>query len=232
MDDRAKILDKIRKCLRLSKSSNEHEAAAALRQAQKLMQQLGLSHADVLAADVSDSKAKSGSASRPVSWEAYLANVCCSAFGCEVIFEAGAWVDMWRRRAGSWQFVGCDGRAELCSYAFVVLARRLRVARSAYIKSKLQRCKRKTQVARADQYCIGWIACVEKTVIDFARTDADRQAVAAWISATGIKLKSTSIASRKVRGATGDALAGLLDGGSVRLDRPIDGRQQEALARG
>ena len=35
MTDKDAILGKIRKCLRLSKSSNEHEAAAALRQAQK-----------------------------------------------------------------------------------------------------------------------------------------------------------------------------------------------------
>lgn len=35
--DRAKIIDKIKKCLALSKSANDAEAAAALRQAQKLM---------------------------------------------------------------------------------------------------------------------------------------------------------------------------------------------------
>ena len=32
-----KILEKIKKCLRLAKSSNENEAAAAMRQAQKLL---------------------------------------------------------------------------------------------------------------------------------------------------------------------------------------------------
>lgn len=35
--ERAKIIDKIKKCLALSKSASEHEAAAALRQAQKMM---------------------------------------------------------------------------------------------------------------------------------------------------------------------------------------------------
>lgn len=34
MSDKSKILDKIKKCLALSKSSNQHEAQAALRQAQ------------------------------------------------------------------------------------------------------------------------------------------------------------------------------------------------------
>ena len=38
-----KILDKIKKCLVLASSANEHEAAAALRQAQKLMEAHGIS---------------------------------------------------------------------------------------------------------------------------------------------------------------------------------------------
>lgn len=45
--DKGKVLDKIRKCLALSKSSNEYEAATALRQAQKMMMANGLSHDDV-----------------------------------------------------------------------------------------------------------------------------------------------------------------------------------------
>lgn len=44
---REKVLDRIRKCLALSKSANEHEAAAALRQAQKMMDQHGVSEDDV-----------------------------------------------------------------------------------------------------------------------------------------------------------------------------------------
>jgi hypothetical protein len=35
--DREKLMDKIQKCLRLAKSSEPAEAAAALRQAQKMM---------------------------------------------------------------------------------------------------------------------------------------------------------------------------------------------------
>lgn len=45
--DKGKVLDKIRKCLALGKSANEHEAAAALRQAQKMMQAHGLTDDDV-----------------------------------------------------------------------------------------------------------------------------------------------------------------------------------------
>ncbi|MCE6577430.1 DUF2786 domain-containing protein, partial [Acinetobacter baumannii] len=38
MEDMQTIIDKISKCLALSKSANEHEAAVALKQAQTLMQ--------------------------------------------------------------------------------------------------------------------------------------------------------------------------------------------------
>lgn len=45
--DKTKVLDKIKKCMALGESSNEHEAAAALRQAQKLMEMHGLTQMDV-----------------------------------------------------------------------------------------------------------------------------------------------------------------------------------------
>src|ERR1700733_4555799 len=45
--DRAKILDKIQKCLSLGASPNEHEAAAAMRQAQKLMERHGVTEAEI-----------------------------------------------------------------------------------------------------------------------------------------------------------------------------------------
>ena len=230
VNDRAKILDKIKKCLRLSKSSNEHEAAAALRQAQKLMQQLGLTNDDVIAAEASDAHAKATTADRPPSWEVMLAKVCCGAFGCEVIFSAGGWTDAWRRAAGSYQFIGCDGRAELCSYAFVVLARQARKARADYIASKLQRCKPKIRTARADHFCRGWVLAVNGLVTDFARTDADRQAVKAWIKTTGIVTQTKEVASRKVRGGHADGMAGIDAGSNVRLDRPIPGQAREALS--
>lgn len=43
MEDMQTIIDKISKCLALSKSANEHEAAIALRQAQALMQKYKIS---------------------------------------------------------------------------------------------------------------------------------------------------------------------------------------------
>ncbi|UCU92660.1 DUF2786 domain-containing protein [Hydrogenophaga taeniospiralis] len=44
---RDEALKKIKKCLALSRSANEHEAAAALRHAQKLMQAFSLAEEDM-----------------------------------------------------------------------------------------------------------------------------------------------------------------------------------------
>ncbi len=44
---RDKALAKIKKCLALGRSTNPHEAAAAMRQAQKLMAEHGLNDTDV-----------------------------------------------------------------------------------------------------------------------------------------------------------------------------------------
>lgn len=81
--NRDDALAKIKKCLALSHSSEAHEAAAAMRQAQKLMAQFGLSERDVSLADVHEASARAASPAVN-AWEASLARVCADAFGCEM----------------------------------------------------------------------------------------------------------------------------------------------------
>ncbi len=56
--DREAVLKKIKKCMALSGSANEHEAAAALRQARALMEKFNLSAETVLASTVGESRVK------------------------------------------------------------------------------------------------------------------------------------------------------------------------------
>lgn len=76
---RDEALQKVKKCLALAASSEQHEAAAALRQAQKLMAAFGLSEVDVSLADVSECQQKAPSAPL-VRWEAALAHAIAEAF--------------------------------------------------------------------------------------------------------------------------------------------------------
>ena len=57
-----RIIDKVKKCIALSKSDNPHEAAAALRQAQALMRKHGIDEAGIAASEISaaDVEHKSG----------------------------------------------------------------------------------------------------------------------------------------------------------------------------
>lgn len=54
MEDMQTIIDKISKCLALSKSANEHEAAVALKQAQTLMQKYKISEKQILISDIKE----------------------------------------------------------------------------------------------------------------------------------------------------------------------------------
>ena len=51
--DKEKVLDKIKKCLALGQSANEHEAAQALKQAQALMEKYEVNAVDIALSRVS-----------------------------------------------------------------------------------------------------------------------------------------------------------------------------------
>jgi hypothetical protein len=157
MDNRDDILDKIRKCFALANSCSEHEAAAALRQAQKLMALHKVSQAEMLAAGVSESKARSGATARPAGWETYLAGCIAAAFGCKLIFRSG-WNVAW------WMFIGLPPANEIAAYSFEVLLRQALKARREFIAEALKRTKKKSnKTRRADLFSEGWVraACAQ-----------------------------------------------------------------------
>lgn len=147
--DKKTVIEKIKKCLALTKSANVNEAAAALRQARKLMDLHGISDLDMAHADIEESKARSGASSRPAEWEAKLADVVADQFGCYLIFSR-------QYGKGHWDFIGFGPSAEIAKYAFTVLLRQLKKERQNYIKTKLKRCT-STQRRRADLFCEGWV---------------------------------------------------------------------------
>ena len=121
---RDQALQKIKKCLALAASSNPHEAAAAMRQAQKLMQEHGLDEADVNLADVAE-VVMDGRNVPMVRWETGLAKIVADAFGClthtgvRLSLNGGAT----HRRVRAFTFIGVGASAEIAGYAFAVLSR-------------------------------------------------------------------------------------------------------------
>lgn len=178
MSEKAKILDKIRKCMALSASSNEHEAAAALRQARALMEKHGITDTDVLAAEAGEMAAKASAASRPTNWESRLAYYTASIFGCQVVFRSG-WAEI--GRCGQWAFIGTGARYEVAKYCFEVLLRQVKRARAAHIKIALRRCKAATKTRRADLFCEGWVQSAVCKVDELAPPEREQHALDAYL---------------------------------------------------
>lgn len=224
--DRDSIIRKVKKCLRLSASANEHEAAAALRQARALMNEHGLTEAEILAAGATEALGKSGSSRKPPNWEARLAAIVAAAFGCEMIFVSSY-------TGGSYAFIGCGGAAEIAQHAYIVLVRRCRKARTEYIARKLKRCGPASRTARADVYCLAWVCAVEANVKAFAKTPAEVQAIEAYVNQHFGETQTFTPLNRTQKAlkprTAGDWIAGQQDGQDVTLQNPIATRERDAL---
>jgi len=107
MKKNKKIIDKIYKCLRLSESGNPNEAALALRQATSMMKKYGISDAQVLAAEVTESTTQAGERFNPPFWALALANLIADAFQCRnlILRQYG--------RSPEFRFIGLGFKTEV-----------------------------------------------------------------------------------------------------------------------
>lgn len=232
MTDREKALQKIKKCLRLAKSSNEHEAATALRQARLLMQSLNISDDEVAASEASESRCKAGASAKPVSWEAFLADLVADVLGCELVFMSQSPIDRVfdGAKPGQWCFIGCDSAAEIATHAFTVLYRRLKVARADYILKALSRCGPASKRRRADHFCMGWVYAVRSKVEALAITERQAAAIKAFKS----KYSTTELEPihRGGKAREDDLIKGARAGNQVDMRSPISGGRAPAALKG
>lgn len=192
--NRDDALKKIKKCLALGKSANQHEAGAAMRQAQKLMAEHLVSPDDIALADVTMKSCSTRTNSTP-AWEARLAAVVAEAFGCEVIWTRSARVLQYKvfySRAVI--FYGVGNAPEIAGYAWDVLSRQCAKGRLAHIRSQSQRCKPITLTARGDQYALGWVCGVMEKLERFAAPEKttlllEQYKAANWPDSTTAKPK-------------------------------------------
>lgn len=222
--DKKDILAKIRKCMALSASSNEHEAAAALRQARKLMEQHGLSDADVLAAEAGEAAARAGALRQPPHWEACLAGKTAEVFGCRIVFRP-----QFIFSPSAWLFIGTGANYEVAKYCFDVLLRQVKRARAEHIKSALKRCKTATKTRRADLFCEGWASAAVGKIDALALGEREQAALDAFMArhhsslveldARDRNAGKSSLSDRDYR----DYAAGRKSGTKARLDRGITG---------
>ena len=221
MMDRATVLRKIRACLRLGKSANAHEAAAALRQAQKLMAEYDIEHADVAEdeREAIDEAFTERRGENPPIYVVALMNLIARAFCVQTL--SGTLINRARLI-----FVGPQSRAEVACYAFTVLLRQLERDRRAYLARVRKSANR---AARGDVFGTQWVRGASEVISAFVGEMDER--IAGYLERKYPHLQSTTVETRKNKSVGyGDVAAGHLAGKRARLDRGLDGAASKQLA--
>ena len=195
---RDEALDKIKKCLALAASPLPHEAAAAMRQAQKLMALFNLNEVDVSLADVSE-VSRQAQNTPLVLWETALAAMVGAAFGCDYFtgqrLHLSGSLQTLRRRF--YTFVGVGPAPEVAGYAFEVLARQCARDRRRHMAAQPRACKQKTKVARGDMYAEGWVDGVRAKLGRFSGNEQDAALIAEHMARQYPGMKEASAINRE-----------------------------------
>jgi len=220
------IMRKIKKCLALSESSEPNEAAAALRQAQKLMELHGISQSDLKLSEMGETRLRSMVSATKVSpWEHLLMKTVADAFGCHLLWMGG---NSHARTAeymfGKWIIVGLSTQVPIAEYTASVLMRKLMKARAAHVNSLPSWLSRQEKTAEANGFCFGWIEVIAKTVSKFAKTEELNQMTRLYLeSKHGITDETKKAKGRRVQYSTDGLEAGKEAARGESLHRPVDG---------
>ena len=198
------VLEKIKKCLALSKSANEHEAAQAMKQAQVLMKKYEVDAVDVALSEVSEKGGDRQMAFKLAMWQWEVAKMVADIFGCESY-----------KRGKTMMFYGLGNRAEIAAYTFDVVYRQISVARREFLKA-CQARKPANRTYLADQFCEGWLAGAWNKVKKFEMSDEEKTVMDVY---TEKEHKGMPIA------ATRDAKSSKLEGTSVALEALMLGNE-------
>ncbi|UZT15102.1 DUF2786 domain-containing protein [Pasteurella multocida] len=155
--------------LALSKSNNP-QTAKALEMAQSLMAEHNVNSIDV---EISESDSKQKFSRKTGQYVHALASLIKRVFGVEAYFSNRT--NNIPEQKITCCFFGQEERPVIASYCFDVLYRQLQQARKAFIATQSKRLKRSTLIARADNYCLGWVHGVYKTVQDFVLTQEEKR---------------------------------------------------------
>lgn len=224
-------LAKIKKCLALAKSSNPHEAAAAMRQAQKLMAEHEVSDQDITLADVSEAKASARSPATNL-WEVALSGMVAQAFGCETYCVHHAVLrgfDFIKKL--DYVFVGTGTAPEVACYTYDVLSRQCAKDRLAHIRKQPKNCKPITKTARGDEFALGWVRGVERLIERFSGTEKNELLLEQYMAQKYPNMKTTKVKDRtKGRNVShNDRMEGIQAGRGAQLNRGVGGAAQQGM---
>lgn len=230
------VIRRIQKCLALGASSNEHEAAAAMRQAQKLMKEYNVSPEHVGQVVVELHRAKSTSCTKPPLWEQWLATGIAKAFGCKVLLHRG-WFDSIRNKngdMGQYSFIGPRHQVMTAAWTMDLLRNKIMAGRSVHIKA-MQGCKRAAIIDSGNAYAEAFVMALRRKIEDFAGNSPETEAAIAKMieDQTGMTqeqrdelaklFKKEKPGKKMAQGTFRDYEAGSKAGRETSLHRPIGG---------
>lgn len=222
--DQQRALDKIKKCLALASSSNEHEAAAALRQAHALMKQHNLTHRAVLASQVQEIRVRTRYKARPPVWDQNLAGLIADQFDCKgLMLKDGYCVQ--------WLFVGEGANPEIAEYAYDVLLNQVLRTRRQFLIEHLGDAPAGLKRKLGDHYCSGWVSNLSQRIAEFARQPQASDHIEAYLAQQHITVAPAAKAKRRKTLSQNEYYAfhvGQQDARQVKLHRGV-GSADDAL---
>jgi len=170
-----KILDKIFKCLRLSESNNPNEAAAALRQAQRLMDLHGITKEQITSESNVEVLTVKSQFIEPPYWLIALSELIGQAFYCRV------YVSRTENEQSEFYFIGIGNRTELAKYTFTVLQRLLARERRYFVKS-LSDIKKSEKTRQGNVFAQAWLFRIAHTIVNFVSDPIIDNAIDAYVN--------------------------------------------------
>ncbi len=181
-----RVIRKIKRCLALSQSANEHEAATAMRQAQALMREHRLSENDVRASDVGEVKSSMAKVTRRPAWDQQLSAVVAATFNCQAL-RYTHWCKSKGRRVERAKFVGVMPAHHIALYAYEALLVKLTKARSDYVsgvRAGRYRSAYSPETA-GNHFALAWVGAVRSKLRELVPKGVDEASSA---STTGTDL--------------------------------------------
>ena len=224
MTEEDRILDKIKKLLRLSRSSNPHEAALALQRAMELAQANSIHLASIDPDDeVAGIRHKERMEAR-LHYEKRLAIGLIQDFFSVRIIRG-------------WNHLKIVGRApdiQIAEYAYVYLVRACRLCLAAFEKEEAA-ARRRVTINKRRSFILGFMEGVRKNLhnLSIVRTDSIASMTDLIVTKSlekrrrddyvAERWKLENMAPVTFRMTDGAATAGLLDGMKTNINRPVSG---------
>lgn len=216
---REDILRKIEACLALGESSNENEAAIALRQAHVLMKKYSLSQDDVVFEKLGRVEIKLKTTIHK-GWMLHLNDLIQKAFSVYGLCNPDC---------KGLVYYGEAIKVELAKYAFESLYNQVSYNRKEYMRKKLWRYKRSNKIMLADDYALGMTSKLGRVVSDFVSADdiKQRDGVMRVVNSTFFGGEPESIEPKKYsrHNDRRSFYEGVNDSANIDLHKGLDNKQ-------